>query len=500
MRFRYWILGAAAVWGAAAIAGLGRAAESERCKLELVRLEPVSARAHSPKDYLYRNVYSQGFYMQISEQRTYRNNENAFREAVKKEPEKYLAKNPFRNAARLGSKWYGFVLDQKEEASKGYDRLYFDLNGNGDLTDDQPIDALPRPESRELSDSYVENQFPRVDLPIDVEGKKLDYSFFLEADRYGTGPQIYVSVSLRSAVYCRGEIALDGKTIPIAVLDHNSNGRFDDVISLEHVSHGANGELYPDYGDMLLIDPENLSPRELQDLSLRGGHFQYLSKLNALKGIFYEMQVSPVGDELTYKPSTTPRGKVTSPHAPCAVELISEQGYLSLALEKSQPAEVPAGDWRLLSYTLKVENWKEPEKKLEVENTEVPEKQAGAKPSLFEVLKKAIQSVTPEVRAEEPLYGPPNQSLLSARGTNQSEPLRVEADQTAALKFGPPYKPLVKMRYFTPGTANLYLAITGADGEVISNLYINGRRPPKPKLTITDPQGEVVQKGNFEYG
>ena len=46
---------------------------------------------------------------------------------VKKEPEKYVSEHPLRSVAKLGSKEYGFVLDKKDEKSKGYDRLYFDL-------------------------------------------------------------------------------------------------------------------------------------------------------------------------------------------------------------------------------------------------------------------------------------------------------------------------------------------------------------------------------------
>ena len=57
-----------------------------------------------------------------------------------------------------------------------YDRLYFDLNRNGDLTDDKPIEARPR---GLFSGGSAE--FPRVDLTLDVEGTKLDYSFFVTA-------------------------------------------------------------------------------------------------------------------------------------------------------------------------------------------------------------------------------------------------------------------------------------------------------------------------------
>ncbi len=29
---------------------------------------------------------------------------------------------------------------------------------------------------------------------------------------------------------------------------------------------------------------------------------------------------------------------------------------------------------------------------------------------------------------------------------------------------------------------------------------VNGAQPEKPAFTITDPEGKVVQSGNFEYG
>jgi hypothetical protein len=502
MRFRHGILGAVAVWGIVSFAGQVRAAEAEQCKLELVRLESKGPGNSFPQsEWIFRNVSAQYFFMQINGDQTYGNNENEFKEAVQKEPEKYIAKHPFRCVAKLGSKKYGFVFDKKGEDSKGLDRLYFDRNGNGDLTDDQPLDAPREEKPSGYPEFYEQIRFPRVDLPLEVEGKKLDYSFFLEATSNGSEPNQYCQASLTSAVYCRGEITLDGKTVQIAVLDQNSDGRFDDVTSLLENAHGPHGELYPQYGDMLLVDPQDVPVRDLQDPASRSRHQQYLSKLNSLAGKFYEVKMSPVGEEMTLTPSAAPLGKVASPHAPCTVELIGDLGYISLALEKSEPTEIPAGQWRLLSYTLKIENWKEPEKKPEVKKEENDEKKSDAKPSLFNTLKKALVSSAPKTSIESmPMYGPQNQSLLSARGTKDGKSISVEADQTTALEFGPPYKLRVKVQYPSPGNANLMLAIIGADGEAVSNLYVNGRRPPKPKLTITDPQGEVVVRGDFEYG
>ncbi len=105
---------------------------------------------------------------------------------MKKEPKKYVAEHPFRGLAKLGSKEYGFVLDQKDKKSKGYDRLYFDLHGDGDLADAKPIDAeTPAAGPRGVAAGYVQAVFPRVDLAVDVDGKKLDYSFFFQVVAYG---------------------------------------------------------------------------------------------------------------------------------------------------------------------------------------------------------------------------------------------------------------------------------------------------------------------------
>ena len=42
--------------------------------------------------------------------------------------------------------------------------------------------------------------------------------------------------------------------------------------------------------------------------------------------------------------------------------------------------------------------------------------------------------------------------------------------------------------------------VVGSGGESVSNLVVDGYRPTKPEFTITDPKGEVVEKGSFEYG
>lgn len=531
-RWRQLLLFGVAVSVGAWLAGAALAAEPQTIKLELVRLEPVGRGSNmTPELYKFRNVSPQQFFWQLSEGASYMQpSEQEFKKVVKKDRDKYDAKRPLRGVATFGSQKFAFVLDQREEAKKeqketqkdkakgkepakraakksnAYDRLYLDLNGNGDLTDDKPIDAkvsrLPI-----VNASYHQSQFPRIDLTIDVDGKKLDYSFFLEVTSYGAGDGQYVFATLTAAAYRRGQVILDGKKWKIALLDHNSNGRFDDITSVNKEMRGSEGQLYPDFGDALVLEDAVPAPAKRTRGAFAAEDQEYLGKINNLGGKLYELKVTPRGDELTVTRSTVALGKVSSPHRPCTLALIGDQGYLSLSLDKSGVAEIPAGKWRLLSYTVGIENWQPPAKsgeKRQAEGDKNKKQKAGEKKKKS-ALWSAVQDVLLGTSSspfvfDEPLYGRATLSQVSAQGTNRGKPIVVEAGKTTALKFGAPYKLAAELNYIRNGKAELSLAITGEDGEVVSSLFVNGRRPKKPKIEITGPDGKVVAQGDFEYG
>ncbi|MCD4728151.1 MAG: hypothetical protein K8R46_10845 [Pirellulales bacterium] len=504
MRYLCRLVGAAVVWGTALVAA-GQGAEEEHCKLELVRLESGDAGGSIASDkWILRNISSQTFVLRVHKGVQSGVDEEGFKKAVKKEPAKYSSKYPLRGMATLGSKQYGFVLDKKDEKSNDYDRLYFDLNGNGDLTDDKPID---KPTVKQIETppgvwswlfspkpSRVKSEFPRVDLAIDVDGKKLDYSFFFEARGWGRGANRYVWVSLKSAVYRQCTLTLDEKKRKIVVLDHNSNGRFNDVVSLSKNIRGSKNELTPYHGDMLLFKRQKAAGTGGERWNeFANKHRQYLAKLTVLDDKFYHMKVSPPGDELTWSLSSIPRGQITSPHAPCSVQLIGELGQINLNLDGSKPATVPAGQWRVLSYSIQVKDWKKPEKK-EEPKAEKEGKDVEVKPSLLGAIAESLFGSSTRSSRDRS-----NMSVVYARGTTKGEVVTVRPEQTAALKFGPPYKLRATVNT-TPGIAHLSLVIQGTDSEVVSYMMVNGNRPGKPKITITDPKGKVVVEGNFEYG
>jgi hypothetical protein len=93
-------------------------------------------------------------------------------------------------------------------------------------------------------------------------------------------------------------------------------------------------------------------------------------------------------------------------------------------------------------------------------------------------------------------------AVVSASATDQYRAVEVRKGKTVVLPFGPPYKPRVTIAPYRMGNgqASLEMSLIGSTGEICTNLTLDGRRPPKPEFTITDPKGKVVDEGDFDYG
>ncbi len=179
----------------------------------------------------------------------------------------------------------------------------------------------------------------------------------------------------------------------------------------------------------------------------------------------------------------------------------------------AQPIPVPEGKWKLLSYTITCTNpapakpaVKAAERKTAAKKP--AEKAADAKKgSLLGVLaKQLVETIAggSDTLVAEPssVSGP---TIVSATATEKYKAATVRKGETIELPFGPPYTPTVTaMPYGTPKgePAQLFLemGLVGVGGERCTNLMVKGGRPGKPDFTITDPKGNVVQQGNFEYG
>lgn len=464
------------------------AAAPQTCTLELKRAEPPGtsriSSSSSSLNYLLQTARYQTFYMRTGSS-PMNTTAAAFSRVIEKEPAEYNAEHPFRAVATLGGQQYGFVLDSAPSQSDappagsatttakplpatakaaGYSRLYFDLNHNGDLTDDQVIEAK-RPASRapvSTLSTYSRFEFPRVDLTIEVDGKKLEYAFSMRGYFRVSTSYNYARAYLTAAAYRQGQIELDGKTRRIFLLDFNGNGRFDDRTTVTR----SGTRVYQSPGDMLLVDPESKRQSPMPGFYDRPG--QALSKLANIDGRYYEVKVSAAGDELTLTPSSAALGYLKSPVDGLQAVFHGEQGVLKIKGGRSESIPLPEGEWNLASYTIFHNAQQKPPSK------------TGPLPSVM----------------------PGGFSMVSAGASSDSPSIRVRADETLELPFGPPYKPVVKgPNSLRAGqTASLALSLVGRGGEVCTGLYVNGRRPDSPEFTIKTSDGEEVDVGKFKYG
>lgn len=494
-------------------------ASAETCALQLKRIETATGRTTGPPSaFMFRSVYPQRFYRQIGVKlptRPGQSDEEEFAKVVTKEPASYNSPSPFRAVAKLGTQQFGFVLDSRQveeqpDAAAGaskpaarpagakvaprpltYDRLLFDLNGNGDLTDDPVIERPPQAAGADpFSSVYANFSFPRVDLTIDVDGTKVEYAFVLSGysqSRYLNESQLYqyAYVSLNAAAYREGEITLDGQPVQIVVTDYNSNGRFDDLSVIDDSVMGTEGTVYPRQGDMIYVDPHKATAASLSSYDPTASDSQhYLSQVLNVGGRFYDVQITPAGDRLTLQPSSLAAGHVRNANRGYRALVYGDQGLLKISGDAEGRALLPAGSWKLLMYTIDQSERGEAAK---------PAEAAEAKPSLLDTLAGALLGSRPQPAR-------PRYTMVSARAKRDYPAVEVRAGETAELPFGPPYKPQVTAAMQSAEQVSLGMSLVGIGGEICSNLIVDGGRPAKPAFTITDPDGKVVERGTFEYG
>ncbi|OHB76406.1 MAG: hypothetical protein A2W31_09655 [Planctomycetes bacterium RBG_16_64_10] len=515
---RYW----GGVVATAGLLGLATRADGETCSLELKKVETTSS---SRENYIFQATYPHSFSMPISAGIRFGQQDDLpeFVDVIKKEPDQYQAKQPVRGVIKLGSQHFGYVLDssvkgadeevekkETEEADtrqegglllqlgrmlfgskKGpkdkksfqavpYDRLYFDRNHNGDLTDEEVVKA--RSTDSDSTHNYFATSFPRIDVPIEVDSTQLDYAFTLRVTAYGSGNHAYLSGSVNSATYREGEITLGDKKHRLVLLDFNSNGRFDDKPAINTSVRAPDGRLFRTYGDRLYIDPD-LKNRSRNPYGPATDDDLYdVSKLIHLDGRFYELSVSPAGDKLSLEPSNTAVGYVSNPNEGFRAVVYGEQGFMKVRSDESGKFPLPIGKWKLEAYTIDRTGMLEPKKA-----------ELASERSILGVLTEVLGPTT-EARA-------PRSTSVSANATMKYNAVEVKEGETAELPFGPPYRPAVDVQYRQgTNTVSLGLALVGVADEICSNMQIAGQRPGKPSFTITTSDGNTVAEGEFEYG
>ena len=255
---------------------------------------------------------------------------------------------------------------------------------------------------------------------------------------------------------------LDGQKHTIHLLDFNCNGRFDDSTTIRDDIRNDNGRVYQTHGDRIMLDfnVENADPA-YYNLTGRIDRLP-VEKLLFVNGKYYELTVSPSGESIELNPSKTPLGSIQNKNGVFEFALYNDQSVLKLSGKKGDPIPIPEGEWKLLEYTI---------------NLTDPAKSSQGRRSW---------------------------TLLSAAGTTNCKPVKVEKGKTVEFPFGGPYKPLVRVSPMGSNNqvdqARLSLEFIDNVSAICTNLYVNGDRPPDPTFVIATPNNEIVERGKFEYG
>ncbi len=389
-----------------------------------------------------------------------------FSSSQKKVRETDPTDSPVRGEFMLGEQEFPFMFESSGSDSEGYDRLHFDWNGNGELSDETVLKA-----NKEISssrglfslNSITSRRFGPRNVTLRLEGEPAEYGVFLTVSKYGAlGGSGWVNVALHSACCCVGEVVLDGKSRKFFIFDRNSNGRFDDCFEVDYQAGNGSESLVKSPGDLLFLDPDKEGGK-LGGYSLtRREGLHPVSRLLCVDGKFYEMDLSPSGDRLRLTPLSEPMGFVANPNENFHALVYSDRGVVKIDGGEEGVHPLPEGDWRLIEYT--------------------------------------IDRTDPEKRGRP--------TFVTAAGTLESPKVEVREGKTAYFPFGPPYKPVVsKTRVFTSKDlfsssrkASLSFNMQGTGGEILSEMTINGASPREPRLTIRNKKGEVIEKGRFRYG
>ena len=367
---------------------------------------------------------------------------------------------------QLGDSKFLAAFDRKSADDPFYGRVHFDRNGNGDLTDEEPLPGKTRVYSQ---GEYFDCSFPPVDVEIDVGGHGLPYRFALRLG--GSAPSLEDGSDLLTAVHgmllplCAylGEFSLDGAGYRLALCDSTADGFTGDPAKAADASSPRSDRRRIEQGDTFYLSP---AARAGSSDGMRFG--RHLSLGDRL----FSVRADVPGGRMVLEPRSQGVGALELPAPLRALTMGSDSdGETLMVAFAGERAAVPAGSWRLLDYQLrKKDDWGD-------------------------------------------------EWLLQARGVEGMPPVTVPQGGSARLTAGEPLQAVVEIndraleRAAAAGSLRMSLALLGNAKERITDLRrISGtntqhkmakrdpNRPEEAAYRILAPDGERIASGSFEYG
>lgn len=385
------------------------------------------------------------------------------------------SETPLYGLAKLGDSEFLMILDASGGGDALHDVVYFDQNGNRDLTDEEPFKGsimefgeqayfMVMFEDQAFVDYELDGEtFPYV-LGLQVSGmnvKKLSAE-----EREGYGSQIHPSINLSTACCYVGEFENGERKFQVRLGDTNCDGRFDEMMNIpknERIMMSG-GQLYAQGDHLYLTHEKELTYNDLLPL---GDHL-------ILGETCFGVEVDIPQGHLTLTEKTENLQPLKlSQDTQRLVAHARDFKHSVMMYDPGQTVQLPAGDYRLLSYAMLGK---------------------GEKGDVWRV---------------------------AGGGTEKTPFVTVGGEGEALMEFGEPFVATAEIpRWYREmehedgkTQAMINFRIRGAGHEVVTDLgYVSGsgssiamsskepNRPAEPTYTIVKKNGELVEKGSFEYG
>ena len=348
----------------------------------------------------------------------------------------YFSKRPLYGEIRLGDSEDRSYTIVIDE-SKGTRSGYDTLYIDANNNEDLTDD--PKISGKALDDGN-RTEFPSIEVTVSGGGQNYPYRLT---------PTIYsyqqTMVQWSPSGYCEGELRFGDKTYKIALFDFTCNGLFNDA----YQQFRGTGPIYA-FGDTMVMDLDGDGTFQKPYEETR--EVYYVGKYVSFGNTCYEMQIEPNGRKITVRQTDVPCGYIVTAKNGGSAELIGTDGAIRLNGPGSR-AKVPAGEYRLAACNFEGKD----------ENGAV--------------------------------------WRIVGRGMWSQPPVQVNPNEKTSLMLGPPLKATVTTNKSGDSFA-FALSIAGQGGETYSagSFQQAGRPVPPPRLEIRNDKGEVVVRGNFQYG
>jgi len=353
---------------------------------------------------------------------------------------KYRSRQPIKFVQRFGGGEdiaVVFAADEKMGNGEGYDYLYVDVEGQGDLAAGKKVNGKRKARDR----IYFDTLYSAVEIKL-PEGN--GYPTFPVFARLSTMRNSVndSSLYLTPLIVLEGEVKFDGEARKVMVFDANCNAVFGDL----DTAGGRGGT----QGDKIWIGKKKMKPEVAYGLAIPFSRF-----LLQNDGC-YEVEMNADGGSHTIgiTMSEVPMGTIELEEPGFILTLNKGDTLLTAASEDEKTIQIPAGRYQVCNADFLRKHrgklWK-------------LEGRAGTFRQNFDVAESGTTSVT---------LGPP---------------LKIKVNTSLG-----PNGNLIQ--------ANLSFAIEGQGGETYSFLRMNGKKVDLPEIQIKDPGNKVVKKGRFSYG